>query len=81
MMSLKLGHGIGISHWAKPVIGHQHSIKHPEILQVGMHLALETYYAEGEDAARIEEQIVITEDGCKIITKFPCEELLSTWNY
>ncbi len=80
-LALELGHGIGISHWAKPVIGHQHSIKYPEILQVGMHLALETYYAEGEDAARIEEQIVITEDGCKIITKFPCDELLSTWNY
>jgi len=80
-LALQLGHGIGISHWSKPVIGHQHSIKHPEILQVGMHLALETYYAEGDDAARIEEQIIITEDGCKIITKFPCEELFSTWTY
>lgn len=80
-LALELGHGVGISHWAKPVIGHQHSLKYPEILQEGMHLALETYYAEGEDAARIEEQVVVTKDGCKIITKFPCDELLSCWNY
>lgn len=80
-LALELGHGVGISHWAKPVIGHQHSLKYPEEIKEGMHIALETYYAEGEDAARIEEQVVVTKDGYKIITKFPCEELLSTWNY
>lgn len=80
-LALELGHGVGISHWAKPVIGHQHSLKFPEEIKEGMHIALETYYAEGDDAARIEEQVVVTKDGYKIITKFPCDELLSSWSY
>ena len=27
-------------------------------------------------AARIEEEVVVTEDGCRIITRFPGDELL-----
>lgn len=80
-LALQIGHGVGISHWAKPIISHQNSIKQPEILEEGMHLALETYYGEEGDAARIEEQVVVTKDGYKVITKFPCDELLSTWDY
>ncbi len=80
-MALELGHGVGISHWAKPIIGHQQSIKYPEVIKENMHIALETYNAEGEDAARIEEQVVVTKDGYKVITKFPCDELISCWSY
>ena len=78
-LALELGHGVGINHWAKPVIGHQHSIKYPEIIQENMHIAVETYYGEKGAAARIEEQVVVTKDGCRVITKFPCDELISTW--
>ena len=40
--------------------------------------ALETNCAasDGHSAARIEEEVVVTEDGNRIITKFPAEELL-----
>ena len=43
-----------------------------------MVFALETYCAasDGHSAARIEEEVVVTEDGNRIITKFPAEELL-----
>lgn len=78
-LALELGHGVGINHWAKPVIGHQHSIKYPEIIQENMHIAVETYFGEKGAAARIEEQVVVTKDGCRVITKFPCDELISTW--
>lgn len=80
-LALELGHGVGISHWSKPVIGHQCSIKYPELIQENMHIAVETYYGEEGDAARIEEQIVVTKDGCKVITKFPCDKLISCWTY
>ena len=30
----------------------------------------------GRSAARIEEEIVVTADGPKVITLFPCEELM-----
>jgi Xaa-Pro aminopeptidase len=78
-LALELGHGVGISHWAKPVIGHQVSIKYPEELKENMHVAVETYYGEDGEAARIEEQVIVTKDGCRIITKFPCDELISCW--
>ncbi len=78
-LALELGHGVGITHWAKPVISRGHSLDNPEPLQENMHLALETYYGEGEDGARIEEQLVITKDGYRIITRFPCDELISCW--
>ena len=32
----------------------------------------------GWSAARIEEQLVVTADGCEVITRFPAEELLVT---
>jgi hypothetical protein len=43
-----------------------------------MVFALETYWpaADGWSAARIEEEVVVTADGCELITKFPAEELL-----
>jgi hypothetical protein len=43
-----------------------------------MVFALETYWpaADGWGAARIEEELVVTKDGCEVITKFPAEELM-----
>jgi hypothetical protein len=45
-----------------------------------MVLALETYWpsTDGWSAARIEEEVVVTADGCEVITRFPAEELLVT---
>ena len=48
----------------------------PEWMHVGMHFALETFYGEEDDGARIESQLIVTEDGHKVITKWPCEELM-----
>ena len=43
-----------------------------------MVFALETYWPakDGWGAARIEEELVVTKDGCEVITKFPAEDLL-----
>jgi hypothetical protein len=40
--------------------------------------ALETYCAatDGRSAARIEEEVVVTADGCEVITRFPADDLL-----
>ena len=80
-MALELGHGVGIAHWSKPVIGHQCSMEYPEVIEENMHFAVETYYGEDGEAARLEEQIVVTKDGCRVITKFPCEEPVACWKY
>lgn len=74
--ALAVGHGIGLSHHEKPWISRMYSLEHPVPVETGMHFALETFYGEGGDGARIESQIIVTEDGHKVITKWPCEELM-----
>ena len=75
---LQFGHGIGMSIWEKPVISRRFSLEKPMVLEEGMVFALETYCAasDGSGAARIEEEIVVTADGHKIITRYPCDELI-----
>jgi Xaa-Pro aminopeptidase len=76
--ALQYGHGVGMSIWEKPIFSRLVSLDHPEPLEEGMVFALETYWpaSDGWSAARIEEEVVVTSDGCEIITKFPAEELL-----
>ncbi|HWP34220.1 MAG TPA: Xaa-Pro peptidase family protein [Thermodesulfobacteriota bacterium] len=76
--ALQYGHGVGLSIWEKPIFSRLVSLDHPEVLEEGMCFALETYWpaADGWSAARIEEQVVVTKDGCEVITRFPAEELL-----
>lgn len=76
--ALQYGHGVGLSIWEKPIFSRLVSLEHPETLEEGMVFALETYWpaADGWSAARIEEEVVVTSDGCEVITKFPAEDLL-----
>ena len=76
--ALQYGHGVGLSIWEKPIFSRLVSLEHPEVIEEGMVFALETYWpaADGWSAARIEEELVVTADGCEVITKFPAEELL-----
>jgi Xaa-Pro aminopeptidase len=76
--ALQYGHGVGLSIWEKPIFSRLVSLDHPETLEEGMVFALETYWPAGDgwSAARIEEEVVVTADGCQVITKFPAEDLL-----
>jgi Xaa-Pro aminopeptidase len=76
--ALQYGHGVGLAIWEKPIFSRLVSLEHPETLEEGMVFALETYWPAGDgwSAARIEEEVVVTADGCEVITKFPAEELL-----
>ncbi|MDE0182169.1 MAG: Xaa-Pro peptidase family protein [Caldilineaceae bacterium] len=76
--ALQYGHGVGLSVWEKPVFSRLVSLDHPEVIEEGMVFALETFWpaTDGWSAARIEEQLVVTADGCEIITRFPAEKLM-----
>ena len=76
--ALQYGHGIGLAIWEKPVISRMVSLDHPYEIKPGMVFALETFWpsTDGWAAARIEEEIVVTETGHEVITRFPAEELL-----
>src|SRR5580693_3455015 len=75
---LQYGHGIGLAIWEKPVISRLVSLEHSYEIKPGMVFALETFWPskDGWSAARIEEEIVVTETGHEIITRFPAEKLL-----
>ena len=61
----------------RPIISRVVSLDHPTEIKEGMVFALETYCPakDGFSAARIEEEVVVTDKGCRVITLFPAEEL------
>jgi Xaa-Pro dipeptidase len=75
---LQFGHGVGVGLHERPIISRLNSLETPVEIEEGMLFALETYApaADGRSAARIEEEVIVTADGCKVITLFPCEELM-----
>jgi Xaa-Pro dipeptidase len=80
---LQFGHGLGLGLHERPVISRLNSLTDPIELKVGMVFALETYCpaTDGISAARIEEEIVVTENGPAILTKFPAQELMIANKY
>src|SRR5439155_22788739 len=64
--ALQLGHGVGLSIWERPVFSRLVSFDDPQPNEEGMVFALETFWpaSDGWSAARIEEQLVVTNDGC-----------------
>jgi Xaa-Pro aminopeptidase len=75
---LQFAHGLGLGLHERPIISRLNSMKEPIELQAGMVFALETYCpaSDGFSAARIEEEVVVTEDGPRILTLFPAQELV-----
>jgi len=80
---LQFGHGVGVGLHERPIISRLNSLDDPIEIKEGMVFALETYApaSDGISAARIEEEVVCTADGPKIITLFPCEELMVANEY
>ena len=74
---LQFGHGLGLALHERPIISRLVSLDHPMEIKTGMVFALETYCpaTDGYSAARIEEEVVVTDTGCRVITLFPAEEL------
>jgi Xaa-Pro aminopeptidase len=74
---LQFGHGLGLALHERPIISRVVSLDHPTEIKEGMVFALETYCPakDGYSAARIEEEVVVTDKGCRVITLFPAEEL------
>jgi len=74
---LQFGHGLGLFLHERPIISRLMSMDAPMEIKEGMVFALETYCpaSDGFSGARIEEEVVVINDGCRIITLFPSEEL------
>ncbi len=74
---LQFGHGLGLGLHERPIISRLNSLENPIEIRPGMVFALETYCpaSDGVSAARIEEEVVVTDSGVHILTKFPAQEL------
>ncbi len=75
---LQFGHGLGLGLHERPIISRLNSMTEPVELRAGMVFALETYCpaTDGFSAARIEEEVVVTDDGATVLTLFPAQELV-----
>jgi Xaa-Pro dipeptidase len=74
---LQFAHGLGLGLHERPIISRLNSMKDPVELKAGMVFAMETYCpaSDGFSAARIEEEVVVTDYGIEVLTKFPAQEL------
>src|SRR5512139_328500 len=74
---LNFCHGLGLGLHERPLISRVTSFRDPIELKAGMVFAVETYCpaTDGISAARIEEEVVLTPTGAKIITLYPAEDL------
>ena len=75
---LQYGHGIGLSLWERPILTKRFRGQQT-VLKEGMVFAVECWKGaeDGSGAARIEEEVVVTADGCEVITNFPSDRLIS----
>src|SRR5690606_462972 len=74
---LQFAHGLGLGLHERPIISRLNSFEDPVELQPGMVFAMETYCpaSDGTSAARIEEEVVVTDYGIEVLTKFPAQSL------
>jgi Xaa-Pro dipeptidase len=80
---LQFAHGLGLGLHERPIISRLNSLEHPIELRTGMVFAMETYCpaSDGRSAARIEEEVVVTDSGTEILTRFPAQELFVANKY
>ena len=74
---LNFCHGLGLGLHERPLISRLNSFIEPYELKAGMVFAVETFCPakDGVSAARIEEEVVLTPEGAKVISLYPAQEL------
>lgn len=80
---LQFAHGLGLGLHERPIISRLNSFEDPVELRPGMVFALETYFpaSDGVSAARIEEELIVTDTGAVVMTLFPAQELFIANEY
>src|SRR5262249_3147893 len=75
---LQYGHGVGLSIWEQPVMTRLVCRGPPVAPEPGVVVALENVgpASAGWSAARTEEEVLVTETGHEILTRFPAETLI-----
>jgi Xaa-Pro aminopeptidase len=81
ILSIEFAHGLGLGPmgggYDQPVINRIWSLKHPQVIEPGMAMAIEC--AEGENrvgGVRLEDMFIVTEKGAELIDFIPRDEIL-----
>jgi Xaa-Pro dipeptidase len=74
---LNFCHGLGLGLHERPLVSRLSSLENPIELKAGMVFAVETYCpaSDGISAARIEEEVILTPTGPRVISLYPAETL------
>jgi Xaa-Pro dipeptidase len=77
LLTIEIGHGIGMHHYGYPIINRQWSLKHPQVFEAGMAVAVEGREGEvGVGGVRLEDAVIVTENGAELIDHWPRDEIL-----
>ncbi len=72
VLTIEIGHGVGLRQYEMPVINRQWSLAHPQVFEPGMVIAIESREGEaGKGAVRLEDMVIVTENGAEIVDRFP----------
>ena len=77
VLTVEIGHGIGLLWYGYPIINRQWSLEHPQVFEEGMTIAIEALEGEpGRGGVRLEDAVVVTKDGAELIDHWPRDEIL-----
>jgi Xaa-Pro aminopeptidase len=68
-------HGLGLQLYEVPLIWRGLSPEHPIEIEEGMTMAVETMEPADRQGVRVEEMVVVREDGVEILSQWPVEEI------
>lgn len=68
-------HGLGLQLYEVPLIWRGLSSDHPIEIEEGMTMAVETQEPAGRQGVRVEEMVVVRDDGVELLSQWPVEEI------
>ncbi|MFB6105089.1 MAG: M24 family metallopeptidase [Halobacteriaceae archaeon] len=68
-------HGLGLQLYEEPLIWRGVSEDHPIELEAGMTMAVETQAPADRQGVRVEEMVVVREDGVEVLSQWPIDEI------
>jgi Xaa-Pro aminopeptidase len=78
VLTIEIGHGVGLRQYELPVINRQWSLAHPQVFEPGMVIAIESREGEaGRGAVRLEDIVIVTDSGAEIIDRFPRDRIIA----